>query len=180
MKLIILDRDGVINEDSDEFIKSAEEWKAIPGSLQAIARLCQNNYRVVVITNQSGLARKKLDIVALSEIHRKLLDHLTQYGGTIDAFFFCPHAPKHDCDCRKPKTGLLTEISKRLHTPLTDVPLVGDKLSDIKAARAVGARPILVRTGYGEETLASHKLPENVPVFDDLAAVVDELVPPAK
>jgi D-glycero-D-manno-heptose 1,7-bisphosphate phosphatase len=176
MKLIILDRDGVINQDSKEYIKSANEWKAIPGSLPAIARLCQNGYRVVVVTNQSGLAKKKLDIVALNEIHRKFLDHLSQYGGTIDAFFFCPHEPKDNCNCRKPKTGLYDEISQRLHVLLTDVPVIGDKLADIEAAIAVGAKPILVKTGYGEETLASGKLPDGVKVYENLAAAVDDLI----
>ena len=175
MKLIILDRDGVINQDAKDYIKSPSEWNAIPGSLPAIARLCQNGYRIIVITNQAGLAKKKLDIVALNEIHRKLLDHLSQYGGTIDAFLFCPHEPKDNCNCRKPKTGLLDEISRRLHISLTNIPMVGDKLIDIEAAIAVGARPILVKTGYGEETQASGKLPAGVKVYENLSAVVDDL-----
>ena len=177
MKLIILDRDGVINQDSNDYVKSVDEWQAIPGSLQAIARLCQNGYRVVVVSNQAGLAKKKLNIVNLGDIHRKLLDHLSQYGGTIDAFFFCPHDPKKGCDCRKPKTGLLDQISERLHIPLTDVPMVGDKLSDIEAAIAAGATPILVKTGYGQETIDSGKLPADIPVFADLAGVVEHLLP---
>ena len=177
MKFIILDRDGVINQDSKDYIKSAEEWQAIPGSLQAIARLCQNGYRVIVVSNQAGLARKKLNIINLNEIHWKLLDHLSQYGGTIDAFFFCPHDPKKGCDCRKPKTGLLDQISKRLHIPLADVPMVGDKLSDIEAALAAGAKPVLVRTGYGQETIDSGKVPEGIPVYDNLADVVEHMLP---
>ena len=177
MKHIILDRDGVINQDSKDYIKSAEEWQAIPGSLQAIARLCQNGYRVVVASNQAGLARNKLTIVDLGEIHRKMLDHLSQYGGTIDAFFFCPHDPKKGCDCRKPKTGLLDQISERLHIPLTDVPMVGDKLSDIEAALAAGAIPILVKTGYGQDTIDSGQLPAGIPVYADLADVVEHLLP---
>ena len=177
MKLIILDRDGVINQDSKDYIKSVEEWQSIPGSLQAISRLCQNGYRVVVVSNQAGLARNKLNIVSLNEIHRKLLDHLAQYGGTIDAFFFCPHDPKKGCDCRKPKTGLLDQISERLHIPLTDVPMVGDKLSDIEAALAAGAKPILVKTGHGQETIDSGKVPAGIPVFANLADVVEHLSP---
>ena len=180
MQLIILDRDGVINEDSTEFIKSPREWKAIPGSLAAIARLCQNGYRVVVVTNQSGLARKKLDVVDLIEIHRKLLDHLAQYGGTIDAFFFCPHEPAKKCECRKPNTGLFREIAERLRISLEGVPVVGDKQSDVDAAIEIGARPILVRTGYGKETIAGKKVPDSVPVFDNLAAVADYLIPAEK
>lgn len=177
MKLIILDRDGVINEDSRYYIKSAKEWRAIPGSLQAIARLCQNGYKVVVATNQSGLASGKLSIIDLNEIHRKLLDHLAQYGGTIEAFFFCPHDPKMICDCRKPKPGLLNKISESLRVSLNDVPVVGDKLSDINAALAVGAKPILVRTGQGQSTLDNERLPDGVSVYDNLAAVVDDLIP---
>jgi len=177
MKLIMLDRDGVINQDSKDYIKCVDEWQAIPGSLQAIAHLCQNGYRVIVVSNQAGLARKKLDIVNLIEINGKLLDHLSQYGGTIDAFFFCPHAPKNDCDCRKPKTGLLDQISKCLHIPLTDVPLVGDKLSDIEAALAAGAKPILVKTGHGQATIDSGKVPDEIPVFANLAEFVEHLLP---
>lgn len=176
MKLVLLDRDGVINEDSAEYIKSAGEWKAIPGSLEAIARLCQNGYRVIVVSNQAGLARKKLDIIKLNEIHRKLLDHLAQYGGTVDAFFFCPHDPKKQCDCRKPKPGLLNEIEERLHISLEDVPFIGDKMSDIQAALEVGAQPILVKTGHGEETQKSSELPDNIHVFANLAEAADYLV----
>ena len=176
MNLLILDRDGVINEDHKDYIKNASEWVAIPGSLEAIARLCQGGYRIVVVTNQAGMARKKLDISSLNDIHRKLLDHLSQYGGTIDAFFFCPHDPRKNCDCRKPRPGLLQEISKRLRVSLTDVPLVGDKISDVEAALAVGAKPILVRTGYGQDSLDSGKLPDDIPVFANLAEVADNLL----
>ena len=176
MNLLILDRDGVINEDHKDYIKNASEWVAIPGSLEAIARLCQGGYRIVVVTNQAGMARKKLDISSLNDIHRKLLDHLSQYGGTIDAFFFCPHDPRKNCDCRKPRPGLLQEISKRLRVSLTDVPLVGDKISDVEAALAVGAKPILVRTGYGQDSIDSGKLPDDIPVFEDLAEVADNLI----
>jgi len=176
MKLILLDRDGVINHDSDDFIKSAQEWNAIPGSLEAIARLCHNGYHVIIVSNQPGLARKRFDIIALNEIHRKMLDHLAQYGGTIDAIFFCPHGPRQNCECRKPKPGLLKTISNRLRTSLVDVPFVGDKLSDIDAARAVGASPILVRTGKGQALVDADQVPKNVFVYDDLAAVADDLI----
>ncbi len=176
MKLIILDRDGVINYDSDEYIKSENEWNAIPGSLEAIARLSHNGYRVVIASNQSGLARKKFDIMDLNKIHRKMFDQLAQVGGTIDAVFFCPHGPKQDCDCRKPKPGLFNAISKRLHVPLAGIPVIGDKLSDIEAAQAVGAQAVLVCTGNGQTLVDAQKVPENVPVYDDLAAVVDNLI----
>lgn len=176
MALIILDRDGVINHDSDEYIKSPDEWNAIPGSLEAIARLTQSDYRVVIVTNQSGLARKKFDIETLNAIHQKMFNHLAQFGGTIEAIFFCPHGPKQGCKCRKPRTGLFDDIADRLRVPLTNVPCVGDSLTDIEAAQAVNATPILVRTGKGQALIDEEKVPEGVLVFDDLAAVVDSLV----
>ena len=159
-----------------DFIKSAGEWRAIPGSLAAIAKLSQNGYRVVVATNQSGIGKKKLDIIKLNEIHQKLLDHLTQYGGSIDAFFFCPHEPREKCDCRKPKTGLLDNISRRLHVSLKGVPVIGDKKNDIDAAIAAGATPYLVKTGMGEDTLKNYDIPKEVRIFDRLADVVDDLI----
>ena len=176
MALIILDRDGVINHDSDEYIKSPDEWNAIPGSLEAIARLTQSDYRVVIVTNQSGLARKKFDIETLNAIHQKMFNHLAQFGGTIEAIFFCPHGPKQGCKCRKPRTGLFDDIADRLRVPLTNVPCVGDSLTDIEAAQAVNATPILVRTGKGQALIDEEKVPDGVLVFDDLAAVVDSLV----
>ncbi len=176
MKLIILDRDGVINYDSDEYIKSAEEWQAIPGSLEAIARLTQNDYRVIVASNQSGLARGKFDIEALNKIHQKMHTHLSQYGGVIEAIFSCPHGPDDGCECRKPKPGLFKDIAKRLHISLTSVTSVGDKVSDIEAAKTAGASPVLVRTGNGQSVVDSGDVPEDVPIYDDLAAVVDTLL----
>ena len=176
MALIILDRDGVINHDSEDYIKSPDEWKPIPGSLEAIARLTQSDYRVVVVTNQSGLARKKFDIDTLNAIHQKMFNHLAQFGGTIEAIFFCPHGPKQGCKCRKPRTGLFDDIADRLRVSLTNVPCVGDSLTDIEAAQAVNATPILVRTGNGKALIDEEKVPEGVVVFDDLAAVVDSLV----
>ena len=176
MALIILDRDGVINHDSEDYIKSPDEWKAIPGSLEAIARLSQSDYRVVVVTNQSGLARKKFNIETLNAIHQKMFNHLSQFGGTIEAVFFCPHGPKQGCKCRKPRPGLFDDIADRLHVSLTNVPCVGDSLSDIEAAQAINATPILVRTGNGQALIDEEKVPEGVVIFDDLAAVVDSLV----
>lgn len=176
MKLIILDRDGVINYDSDDYIKSANEWNAIPGSLEAIARLSHNGYRIIIASNQSGLARKKFDIVALNEIHQKMYNHLAQFGGTIDAVFFCPHGPKQGCECRKPKPGLLNTIAQRLRISLAGVPVVGDKLSDLEAAQAVGAQAILVRTGHGQSLLDADQVPENITVYNDLSDTVDNLI----
>ena len=176
MKLIILDRDGVINHDSEDYIKSENEWEAIPGSLDAIARLNRGGYRVVVVSNQAGLARGKLDVNALNAIHRKMHTHLSQYGGVVEAIFFCPHGPDDKCSCRKPEPGLFHEISRRLRTPLYKSFVVGDKLSDIQAALAVKAKVALVKTGYGQSVLDSGKLPDGIPVFDDLASVADSLL----
>lgn len=177
MKLIVLDRDGVINEDSDEYIKSPEEWVPIPGSLEAIARLNQAGYRVVVATNQSGLARGLFDIEILNAIHAKMHRRLAAVGGTVDAVFFCPHAPADRCDCRKPRPGLLQQISERLKVSLEGVVCVGDTLRDVQAARSAGCEPMLVRSGKGERTLAegSGDL-QGVAVFENLSAVVDHLL----
>lgn len=176
MKLIILDRDGVINEDSDDYIKSPDEWRPIPGSLEAIVRLNRAGYRVVIASNQSGLARGLFDMDTLLRIHDKLHRSLAALGGAVDAIFFCPHAPADDCACRKPKPGLLLDIGVRLQTSLLDVPLVGDNLKDVQAARAVGARPLLVRTGKGAAVEARGEDLVGVPVYDDLAAAVDALL----
>lgn len=171
MKLVILDRDGVINFDSDQFVKSPAEWKPIPGSLEAIAQLNQAGYRVVVASNQSGIGRGLFDMAILNTIHAKMHKALAQAGGRIDAVFFCPHPADSACDCRKPKSGLFREIAQRYHTDLKGVAAVGDALRDIEAAREVGAQPILVKTGKGAATLA-HGLPEGVMVVDDLAHAV--------
>ena len=175
MALIILDRDGVINEDSDDYIKSPEEWIAIPGSLAAISKLTQHNYQVVVATNQSGIGRKLFTIDALNAIHMKMHTHLAQFGGVVDAIFFCPHTPKDDCSCRKPKPGLYNSISERLRTSLNKVYCVGDKMTDIRAAQSAGAKPILVRTGKGQQEIDEGLVPKGVPTYDNLASFVDEL-----
>ncbi len=176
MRLIILDRDGVINEDSDEYIKSPEEFIPIPGSLEAIARLTQAGWRVVVATNQSGVARGYYDLATLQRIHDKLHRLLAGLGGQVEAIFYCPHGPDDQCDCRKPRPGLFHDIESRLQVVLHGVPAVGDSLRDLEAAIAVGAAPILVRTGKGERTLAKGKGLDGIPVFADLAAVVDSLL----
>jgi D-glycero-D-manno-heptose 1,7-bisphosphate phosphatase len=179
MKLIILDRDGVINEDSDEYIKGPDEWVPLPGSLDAIARLNHAGYSVAVASNQSGLARGYFDIDTLSSMHHKMQDMLQRVGGKVDAIFFCPHAPDDGCECRKPKPGLLRQIGERFQTPLTDVLFVGDTESDIKAARAAGATPVIVRTGKGGATLQAmekRKQLNGIPAYNNLAAVVDDLL----
>jgi len=183
MKLIILDRDGVINHDSDQFIKSPEEWKPIRGSLEAIASLNQWGYRVVVATNQSGVGRGLFDMDTLNAIHEKMQKALAQAGGRIDAVFFCTHINGDHCACRKPKPGMYNEISLRYNTSLAGVPVVGDSLRDLVAATAVGAQPMLVMTGKGAKTADDPELPPGTLIFTDLAAVAAHLAgqdPPSR
>ncbi|MBN9132631.1 MAG: D-glycero-beta-D-manno-heptose-1,7-bisphosphate 7-phosphatase [Nitrosomonadales bacterium SCN 54-20] len=175
MKLVILDRDGVINYDSAAFIKTPDEWKPIPGSLEAIAHLTQAGYRVVVATNQSGIGRGLLDMVSFNAINDKMCKAVIQAGGRIDAMFFCPHANTDNCDCRKPATGMFKEISERLGLDLKGVPAIGDSLRDLQCAAAVGALPVLVLTGKGKKTEAEDGLPENTKIFANLSAAVDAL-----
>jgi D-glycero-D-manno-heptose 1,7-bisphosphate phosphatase len=175
--LVILDRDGVVNEDSDAYIKSPEEWIPIPGSLEAIARLNHAGYRVVIATNQSGVARGLFSMAELDAIHQKLHSALARLGGQLDGIYFCPHGPDDGCSCRKPRPGLLHEIAARQGIELTGVPAIGDSLRDLEVARAVGATPILVRTGNGRA--AERQLPAEwrpVPVYDDLAQAVQDLL----
>ena len=177
-KLVILDRDGVINHDSDEFIKSPKEWVPIPGSLEAIARLNQAGYRVVVATNQSGIARGLFNIVTLNAIHQKMHEAAKLAGADIDAVFYCPHAADDNCDCRKPKAGMLHEIARRFDVSLKGVPNVGDALRDLQAGFLVGCKPYLVRTGKGERTVEKGGLPPGTSVHANLAEVVDRLLAP--
>ena len=176
MKLVILDRDGVINYDSDHFIKNPDEWKPIPGSLEAIARFNQAGYRVVIATNQSGIGRGLFDMAMLNAIHDKLYRALAQVGGRIDALFYCPHAADLNCQCRKPRPGMLEEIGRRFNTSLQGVPAIGDALRDLEAAAAVGAQPMLVLTGKGTRTQASGGLPQGTQVFKDLAEVAKQVL----
>ena len=176
MKLVILDRDGVINYDSPSYIKSPDEWKPIPRSLDAIARLTQADYRVVVATNQAGVGRGLFEMATLNAIHDKMHRAVGQAGGRIDAVFYCPHAMEANCGCRKPKPGLLEDIGRRFNTSLKDVPCIGDALRDLQAAVAVGALPILVLTGKGEMTRREGKLPPGTPVFKNLAEAITSLL----
>jgi D-glycero-D-manno-heptose 1,7-bisphosphate phosphatase len=176
MKLVILDRDGTINHDSDQYIKSPAEWKPIKGSLEAIARLTQSGYRVVLATNQSGIARGLFDMTTLNSIDDTMHKAVALAGGRIDAVFFCPHAADANCECRKPKPGMLLEIGRRLNVALAGVPMVGDGLRDLQAAAAVGAQPVLVLTGKGRRTHKEGGLPEGTRVFPDLAAFVDDFL----
>lgn len=172
MKLIILDRDGVINYDSDRYIKTPDEWIPLPGSIDAVARLYQAGHRIVVATNQSGIERGLLDTDMLSRIHARMHQHVQQAGGQIEAVLFCPSADDSHPD-RKPNPGLLRRIAADFNTSLTGVPAVGDSLRDLQAARSAGAQPVLVRTGKGERTAATMEGYHDVPVFPDLAAFVD-------
>ncbi|HET7596145.1 MAG TPA: D-glycero-beta-D-manno-heptose 1,7-bisphosphate 7-phosphatase [Burkholderiales bacterium] len=176
MKLAILDRDGVINYDSASYIKSPEEWKPIPGSLEAIAQLNQGGYHVVVASNQSGIGRGLFDMATLNAIHDKMHRALAQLGGRIDAVFYCPHANEARCACRKPRAGLLEEIAHRFNTSLRGVPSVGDAQRDLEAAAAVNAQPILVLTGKGEKTREAGALPAGTLVFADLAEAARSLL----
>lgn len=176
-KIIVLDRDGVINYDSDDYIKSADEWRPLPGSVEAIARLCAAGYRVAVISNQSGIGRGLLDVAALERIHAKMVAHVAAAGGRLDGIYYCPHTPDDSCECRKPKPGLLRELVADVGlTSLEGVPFIGDKASDLELALAVGARGILVRSGKGTEAAAALGEAAEVEIYDDLAAAVDALL----
>ena len=175
-KLIVLDRDGVINYDSDQFIKSPDAWRPIPGSLEAISRLNHAGFRVVVATNQSGLGRGLFDMATLIAINDKMHKALAHLGGRIDALFYCPHTADSACECRKPKPGMLIEIGNRFGVDLTGVPCVGDSVRDLQAAAAVEAQPILVLTGKGEKTLRDGVFPTNTVIFPDLAFVATALL----
>jgi len=177
VKLIILDRDGVINHESAQFVKSPDEWRPIDGSLEAIARLTHSGYRAVVATNQSGIGRGLFDMATLNAINSKMIKAASQVGGRIEAVFYCPDTPESNSAFRKPAPGMLLEIGERFNTPLDGVPAVGDSLRDLQAAAAVGAQPILVLTGKGEDTRSSGDLPEGTVVHRDLAAVAQALCP---
>ena len=167
-KLVILDRDGVINVDSDAFIKSPDEWIAIPGSLEAIARLNQAGYRVVVASNQSGIGRGLFDMAALNAMHAKMQRAAAAVGGRIDAVFFCPHTADDQCECRKPKPGLLKMIMDRFEIDPSATPVVRDSLRDLQAGAVLGFDLHLVLTGKGAKTLAAGGLPEGTKVHEDL------------
>ncbi len=175
MKLLLLDRDGVINEDLG-YLRSASKWRALPGSLEAIARLSQSGWFVTLVSNQSALGRKLLSLDELAEIQGKLQADSAATGAVIAGLSFCPHLPDAGCECRKPAPGMLLNIAKRLNVDLAEVPFIGDKLSDVLAAKAAGARPMLVLTGQGKDDVKSLGFPSDVPVYRDLAHAVDELL----
>jgi len=176
MKLIILDRDGVINFDSDHYIKSPAEWKPIPGSLEAIARLTQAGFKVVIASNQSGVDRGLFDMDTLNATHDKMHRAVQAVGGRIDAIFYCPHTEDSNCNCRKPKPGMFLRIASSFNIDLSKVYAVGDSLRDLQAASTAGANPMLVLTGKGPKTQSEGGLPEGTLVFADLAAAVDYIL----
>jgi D-glycero-D-manno-heptose 1,7-bisphosphate phosphatase len=175
MKLLILDRDGVINYDSDAYIKTLDEWIPLPGAVEAIARLSRAGWTVAVATNQSGLARGYYDQAALESMHTRLRQLVAEQGGELGLIVHCPHGPDDGCDCRKPKPGMLRQIAAHYGVSLAGVWFVGDSSGDLKAALAVGCQPVLVKTGKGLLTLAQ-PLPAGTLVFDDLAAVASQLI----
>lgn len=177
MKLIILDRDGVINQDSDNYIKTVDEWIPIEGSIEAIAALHKHSYNIAVVTNQSGIARQYYSIETLHAMHNKLRQLLRQHNAKVDAIFYCPHGPDDQCTCRKPAIGLYTKVANLFNTELKGVITVGDSFRDLEAALQVGSKPVLVKTGKGERTLANKALEieqKNIPVFDSLADFVSK------
>ncbi len=176
MKIVILDRDGVINQDSVHYIKAPNEWIPIPGSLESIARLNQHGFNVIIATNQSGIGRGLFDIETMNSINTKMLDLLGQVGGHIDAIFYCPHTEEANCNCRKPKSGMLEEISMRFGISLKNVPAIGDSSRDLEAYTSIGAQPVLVKTGKGEETFESDNYPKDTWIFNDLSEVVNKIL----
>ena len=179
MKLVILDRDGTINADSDEYIKSPEEWQPLPGALEAVARLNHAGWHVVIASNQSGLGRGLFDVASLNAMHAKMHKMLAAVGGRVDAVFYCPHSPDEGCDCRKPKPGLFLQIGERYGVDLANVPTAGDSLRDLQAGAAAGCEPHLLLTGMGQACRGVPLPPEyppNTRVHDDLAAFVDFLL----
>lgn len=176
MKLLILDRDGVINEEHPGFIKSPDEWIPLPGSLEAMGELTRAGWSLVIATNQSGVARGYYDVQMLNRIHAKMYKAANEEGGHIDAVFFCPHGPDDGCSCRKPAPGMIEDIARRYHIQPADCMMVGDSQRDLEAIAAAGGKPILVRTGNGSTTEAAGKLPPGTLVFDNLAAVARHLL----
>ncbi|KAF0861978.1 D-glycero-beta-D-manno-heptose 1,7-bisphosphate 7-phosphatase [Pseudomonas sp. LD120] len=175
MKLLILDRDGVINHDSDAYIKSVQEWIPLPGSIEAIAQLSKAGWTVAIATNQSGIARGYYDLATLEAMHARLRELVAEQGGEVGLIVYCPHGPDEGCACRKPKPGMLQTIAEHYQADLSGLWFVGDSLGDLEAAKAVDSQPVLVKTGKGEKTLGK-TLPVGTLIFDDLAAVAAELI----
>ncbi len=181
MKLVILDRDGTINHERDDYIKSPEEWVPLPGAIEAIARLNHAGWHVVVATNQSGIGRGLFDMAAMNAMHAKMHQMLARHGGRVDAVFFCPHTPEDQCTCRKPQPGLFKMIGERFNVSLDDVPMVGDLPRDVLAAQSVGCEPHLVRTGQAAamtdvELVDLRRQVPGLTIHPDLSAFADFLI----
>jgi len=174
-KLIVLDRDGVINYDSDDYIKSVDEWIPLPGSMEALAKLTQAGFKIAIATNQSGISRGYFTVATLDAMHQKMLTLATEAGAKIDYIAYCPHGPDDGCDCRKPLPGLIHQIEKALNLSAKDCYMVGDSLRDLQAGQAAGLIPALVLTGKGQRTLDKENGLPSVDVFDDLNHFVDNL-----
>jgi len=175
IKLIALDRDGVINYDSPDYVKSPEEWRAIPGSLEAITKLNQHGYKVVIATNQSGVARGYFDLDTLDKIHQKMLGQLKEVGGKIDAIFFCPHEPDDNCEYRKPKPGLLLQAADQFNIKPQEILMIGDSMRDILAAKNCGAKAIFIKTDHKMDSLLAAQK-EEVPIYNSLAEAVNAII----
>ena len=175
-RFVVLDRDGVINRESPDFIRSPEEWQPLPGSLQAISELSRAGFRVVVATNQSGVGRGLFSTATLTDIHDRMVHAIEASGGALAGIFVCPHRPEDQCDCRKPRPGLLRQIEAHFGVSLAGEPVIGDSARDLEAAHLVGGRAILVRTGNGVATERRLRAGTGVEVFPDLAAVVATLI----
>lgn len=181
MKLVILDRDGVINQDSDDFVKNADEWIPIEGSIAAIARLSKAGFTIVVTTNQSGLGRGLFELADLEAMHDKMNALVKQAGGKLSGIFYCPHHPDDNCDCRKPKAGLIEAVEKALNTSTKDAITIGDSLRDLEAGLTKGCIPVLVKTGKGQKTLQKIVTGQdskfhNLAVYNNLAAAADAII----
>lgn len=176
MPLVILDRDGVINHNREDYIKTPQEWEPIPGSLAAIARLNAAGFTVAVVTNQAGIGRQLFDVATLDAIHAKMHQAVAAHGGRIDEVFYCPHPPEIGCACRKPRPGMLHRAVERFTATAAQVPVVGDSLGDLQAAAAIGAQTILVLTGNGKKTQAQEGIPVNTAVVENLAAAVELII----
>lgn len=175
VRLVVIDRDGVINEDRDDFVRCPADWVPIEGSLHAISRLNRRGILIAIATNQSGLARGLFDVNDLDAIHQTLTDELSKLDGHLDGMFICPHGPSDGCDCRKPLPGLLLQASRGLDVQVEDMVFIGDRESDLRAAVGAGVQPILVRTGHGEAAV-EHALDRGIVVADDLASAIEGIL----
>jgi len=175
-KLIVLDRDGVINYDSDDYVKSVDEWIPLPGSMEALAKLTQAGFKIAIATNQSGISRGYFTVATLDAMHQKMLMLASDAGAKIDYIAYCPHGPDDHCDCRKPLPGLIHQIEKALNMSAKGCYMVGDSLRDLQAGQAAGLIPALVLTGKGQRTLDKKSGLASVGVFGDLNSFVDHLL----